>query len=36
MIDGEGLKHSRWECKYHLMSIPKYRKEVLYGANISR
>ena len=21
-----------WECKYHLVFIPKYRKKVLYGA----
>jgi putative transposase len=32
IFDGESLKHSKWECKYHLMFIPKYRKEVLYGA----
>src|SRR5215831_11177939 len=22
----------QWECKYHLVFIPKYRKKVLYGA----
>lgn len=27
----ESLCHSRWDCKYHLVFIPKYRKEVLYG-----
>ena len=25
------LSHSKWECKYHLVFIPKYRKKVLYG-----
>jgi len=25
------LKHSVWECKYHIVWIPKYRKKVLYG-----
>jgi putative transposase len=25
------LKHTTWECKYHLVWIPKYRKKVLYG-----
>lgn len=25
------LSHCRWECKYHLVFIPKYRKKVLYG-----
>ncbi len=27
----ETLKHTTWECKYHLVFIPKYRKKVLYG-----
>lgn len=27
----ETLKHSTWECKYHVVFIPKYRKKVLYG-----
>jgi putative transposase len=25
------LKHTRWECKYHIVFIPKYRKKKLYG-----
>ena len=25
------LNHSRWECKYHIVFIPKYRKKVLFG-----
>ena len=25
------LKHTRWECKYHIVFIPKYRKKVLFG-----
>src|SRR5215831_12318562 len=32
MYDGESLKHTKWECKYHLVFIPKYRKKVWYGA----
>ena len=24
------LNHSRWECKYHVVFIPKYRKKRLY------
>ena len=24
------LKHSVWECKYHVVWIPKYRRKVLY------
>ena len=27
----ESLKHSVWECKYHVVFIPKYRRKVLYG-----
>ena len=25
------LHHTKWECKYHLVWIPKSRKKVLYG-----
>jgi len=25
------LKHTTWECKYHLVWIPKYRKKMIYG-----
>ena len=25
------LNHSTWECKYHIVFTPKYRKKVLYG-----
>jgi len=25
------LHHTKWECKYHLVWIPKCRKKVLYG-----
>ena len=27
----ESLSHSRWDCKYHLVFVPKYRKKKLYG-----
>jgi len=27
----ESLNHTRWECKYHIVFIPKYRKKVLFG-----
>ena len=27
----ESLHHTKWECKYHVVWIPKYRKKVLYG-----
>ena len=27
----ESLSHTRWECKYHVVFIPKYRKKVIFG-----
>ncbi|MEI6268969.1 MAG: IS200/IS605 family transposase [Methylococcaceae bacterium] len=26
----ESLKYTKWECKYHIVWIPKYRKKSLY------
>jgi putative transposase len=31
MDEYESLSHSRWECKYHVVFIPKFRRKVLYG-----
>ena len=31
MNDYKKLTHTTWECKYHLVWIPKYRKRVIYG-----
>ena len=31
MHDWQSLSHVRWECKYHIVIIPKYRKRMLYG-----
>jgi putative transposase len=25
------LNHTKWECKYHIVFIPKGRRKVLYG-----
>lgn len=25
------LAHTQWECKYHLVWIPKYRKRIMFG-----
>ena len=30
MNDYESLKHTRWECKYHVIFIPKCRKKRIY------
>src|SRR5258705_10850215 len=31
MDDYESLSHSKWECKYDGVFIPKYRRKTLYG-----
>ena len=31
MHDWQSLSHVRWDCKYHVVIIPKYRKKVIYG-----
>jgi len=30
--DYRSLRHTKWECKYHVVFIPKYRKKAIYGA----
>mgnify|MGYP001565716866 CR=1 FL=1 len=27
----QSIRHTVWECKYHVVWIPKYRRKVLYG-----
>ena len=29
MYDYQSLSHTKWECKYHVVFIPKYRRKVL-------
>jgi putative transposase len=31
MEDRQSLSHTRWQCKYHVIFIPKYRRRVLFG-----
>jgi len=31
MDEMESLSHTKWECKYHVVFIPKYRRKQLYG-----
>ncbi|OKY75000.1 MAG: IS200/IS605 family transposase [Desulfobulbaceae bacterium DB1] len=31
MNDIQSLSHTRWDCKYHVVWIPKCRRKVLYG-----
>ena len=30
MEEEQSLRHTRWECKYHVVWIPKYRRKALY------
>ena len=29
--DTNSLAHSTWNCKYHIVFVPKYRRKVFYG-----
>jgi putative transposase len=31
MHDWKSQSHVKWDCKYHIVFIPKYRQKVLYG-----
>lgn len=31
MDDYASLSHSKWDCKYHVVFIPKCRRKTLYG-----
>ena len=31
MSEYNSLNHTKWECKYHIVFIPKCRRKVLYG-----
>jgi putative transposase len=31
MDEYESLSHTKWECKYHVIFIPKCRRKTLYG-----
>ena len=30
-MDDSSLSHTRWNCKYHIVFIPKYRRKTMYG-----
>ena len=31
-MDKNSLAHTMWECKYHIVFAPKFRRQVIYGA----
>ena len=30
-LDVESLAHTKWNCKYHIVFAPKYRRQIIYG-----
>ena len=30
-MDNNSLAHTRWNCKYHIIFAPKYRRQIIYG-----
>lgn len=30
-MDNNSLSHTKWNCKYHMVFAPKYRRKVIYG-----
>lgn len=30
-LDISSLAHTKWECKYHVVFAPKYRRQIIYG-----
>ena len=30
-MDTETLAHTKWNCKYHIVFAPKFRRQIIYG-----
>ena len=30
IMDVNSLAHTKWECKYHIVFVPKYRRQIIY------
>lgn len=30
-MDNRSISHMRWNCTYHIVFIPKYRRRIMYG-----
>ena len=30
-LDTDSLAHTTWNCKYHIVFAPKYRRQIIYG-----
>lgn len=31
MGDSKSLAHTKWNCKYHMVFAPKYRRQIFYS-----
>ena len=31
MDDTKSLAHTKWNCKYHIVFAPKYRRKIIFG-----
>ena len=30
-MDSNSLSHTKWNCKYHIVFAPKFRRKIIYG-----
>ena len=30
-MDNQSITHTRWNCTYHILFIPKFRRKIMYG-----
>ncbi|MBQ6334702.1 MAG: transposase, partial [Erysipelotrichaceae bacterium] len=30
-MDNQSLSHTKWNCTFHVVFIPKYRRKVMFG-----
>ena len=30
-MDNQSISHTKWNCTYHVVFIPKYRRKIMYG-----
>ena len=35
MNDTNSLAHTKWNCKYHIVFAPKYRRKVFFGEQLT-
>ena len=33
-MDNQSITHTRWNCTYHIVFIPKFRRKIMYGETL--